>query len=113
MNAALQLVVEETLESRWLRHAGAAQHLYGRLAAAGLEMLVDAEHRLAPLTLVRIPDGVDDATVRSGLLQQQNIELGGGLGKFAGTAWRIGLMGQNATIQRADLIADALISMLK
>jgi len=55
---------------------------------------------------------VDDAAVRGGLLTNKNIELGGGLGKFAGCAWRIGLMGQNATVARADFIADALISEL-
>jgi alanine-glyoxylate transaminase/serine-glyoxylate transaminase/serine-pyruvate transaminase len=112
MHEALRLVVEETLERRWDRHAGAASHLYGRLEAAGLEMVVDPQHRLAPLTLVRIPDGADDAAIRGRLLQQRNIELGGGLGKFAGNAWRIGLMGQNATTERADLIADALVAAL-
>lgn len=112
MHEALRLVVDETLEVRWARHAGAASHLYGKLEAAGLEMIVEPEFRLAPLTLVRIPDGVDDAAIRGGLLQDKNIELGGGLGKFAGNAWRIGLMGQNATTERADLIADALIAAL-
>ena len=112
MNEALRLVVEETLQVRWDRHRDAANHLYSRLEAAGLEMVVAAEHRLSPLTLVRIPEGVDDAAIRGGLLNNKNIELGGGLGKFAGNAWRIGLMGQNATVDRADFIADALISEL-
>ena len=113
MHEALRLVEEETLETRWARHAAAASRLYARLEAAGLELIVDAEHRLAPLTLVRIPDGIDDAAVRRQLLDAQNIELGGGLGKFAGKAWRIGLMGQNATAERADFFADALISELQ
>ena len=112
MNEALRLVVEETLQVRWDRHRDAANHLYSRLEAAGLEMIVAAEHRLSPLTLVRIPEGVDDAAIRGSLLRKRNIELGGGLGKFAGNAWRIGLMGQNATVARADFIADALISEL-
>ena len=112
MNEALRLVVEETLPVRWDRHRDAANHLYSRLEAAGLEMIVAPEHRLSPLTLVRIPEGVDDAAIRGSLLNNKNIELGGGLGKFAGKAWRVGLMGQNATEDRADFIADALISEL-
>jgi alanine-glyoxylate transaminase/serine-glyoxylate transaminase/serine-pyruvate transaminase len=112
MNEALRLVVDESLESRWSRHAEAAQHLYARLEAAGLTLIVEAQHRLAPLTLVQIPDGIDDASVRRSLLENRNIELGGGLGKFAGKAWRIGLMGQNACIERADLIANSLIAEL-
>ena len=112
MNEALRLVVDETLESRWSRHSEAARHLYARLEGAGLQLIVAEEHRLAPLTLVQIPNGVDDASVRSNLLNNRNIELGGGLGKFTGKAWRIGLMGQNACIERADLIADALLAEL-
>ncbi len=113
INEALRLVVDETLQARWMRHSAAASHLYSRLEGAGLELLVEAEHRLAPLTLVRIPDGVDDAAIRRRLLDEENIEIGGGLGNFAGSAWRIGLMGQNATIERADTVADALLAVLK
>lgn len=113
MHEALDLVCRETLEERWSRHSAAASHLYSKLEAAGLAMIVEAEHRLAPLTLVQIPDGADDATIRRHLLESRDIELGGGLGKFAGKAWRIGLMGQNASIERADFIADALIAALQ
>jgi len=109
INEALRLVVEETLVERWARHTAAAERLYAKLESAGLELIVDAANRLAPLTLVRIPEGVDDAGVRSRLLNERNIELGGGLGKFAGKAWRIGLMGENATEDRAAFIADTVI----
>ena len=113
INEALRQVVDETLEARWSRHQQAADRLYDRLESAGLELLVAAEDRLAPLTLVRIPDGHDDAAIRHNLLQKRSIEIGGGLGKFAGIAWRIGLMGQNATMEKADFIADALIAELQ
>ncbi|MEL7536399.1 MAG: alanine--glyoxylate aminotransferase family protein [Pseudomonadota bacterium] len=109
INEALRLVESETLATRWQRHADAAAELYARLESAGLELLVAPADRLASLTLVRIPDGVDDAHVRSQLLATRSIELGAGLGKFAGKAWRIGLMGDNATKARANFIADALI----
>lgn len=110
MNEALRLVLEETLPARWARHAEAASTLYGLLEKAGLEIIVDEDCRLSPLTLVRVPDGVDDAQVRAGLLNDNNIELGGGLGKFAGKAWRIGLMGENATQERATFIAEAIVA---
>ena len=113
MNEALRLVEEEGLEARWARHAAAAKRLYNKLAGAGLEPVVAVEHRLSPLTLVHIPDGVDDAGVRSSLLENRDMELGGGLGKFAGKAWRVGLMGMNATDERADLIVDALTATLQ
>lgn len=112
IDEALRLVEEETLDARWQRHTRAAQQLYTRLEAGGLELIVEPEHRLAPLTLVKVPDGVDDARLRSALLSERSIELGGGLGAFAGKAWRIGLMGQNATAERADFIADAVLSLV-
>lgn len=112
MNEALALVESETLEARWRRHADAAAQLYKRMEGAGLELAVAEADRLFPLTLVRIPSGVDDAAVRGTLLSEHNVELGAGLGKFAGNAWRIGLMGENASIERADFIADALESAL-
>ena len=45
------------------------------------------------LNAVHVPAGVDDATVRSDLLNRFGIEIGGGLGAFKGKVWRIGLMG--------------------
>ncbi|MEM8983945.1 MAG: aminotransferase class V-fold PLP-dependent enzyme [Pseudomonadota bacterium] len=112
VNEALRLVEVETLPIRWQRHADAAAHLYRRLGDAGLELIVAPEHRLASLTLVKIPDGVTDAPVRQRLLHERSIELGAGLGEFAGKAWRIGLMGENATPERADFIVDALVDAI-
>jgi alanine-glyoxylate transaminase / serine-glyoxylate transaminase / serine-pyruvate transaminase len=36
------------------------------------------------------------------------IEIGGGLGSFAGKAWRTGLMGHGATDAAADAVVTAL-----
>ncbi|MFK8054089.1 MAG: alanine--glyoxylate aminotransferase family protein [Woeseiaceae bacterium] len=113
MQEALRLVGEEGLANRWERHATAAERLYERLESCGLSMSVDASYRLAPLTVVEIPDGVDDAKIRERLLADHSLEIGAGLGKFAGSAWRIGLMGANATPERADFVADALLSVLR
>ena len=40
-----------------------------------------------------MPEGVDEAAVRSALLNEYNLEIGAGLGAMAGKIWRIGLMG--------------------
>jgi alanine-glyoxylate transaminase/serine-glyoxylate transaminase/serine-pyruvate transaminase len=113
LDEALRQVEEETLEVRWERHRQAAERLYANLDGLGLELLVAEPHRLSPLTLVRIPDGVDDAAVRRYLLEQMDVEIGAGLGKFAGKAWRIGLMGMNATTDMADVVASALGDAIK
>jgi alanine-glyoxylate transaminase/serine-glyoxylate transaminase/serine-pyruvate transaminase len=74
---------------------------------AGLELLAEPEHQLAPLTAVRVPDGVDGKAVQTELLEG-GIEIGGGLGPQAPAMWRIGLMGPNATPETADRVLAAL-----
>ena len=64
------------------------------------------------LTTVRIPDGVDDAAVRKGLLNGFNLEIGGGLGPLKGKVWRIGLMGYSSTPENVLLVLASLEKML-
>ncbi len=112
LHEALCGVLREGLEARWLRHAEAATHLQGSLEARGLELLADPEHRLAPLTAVRVPEGVDGKAVQGRMLRDHGIEIGGGLGPDAPAMWRIGLMGQNATVETADRVLAALDAVL-
>jgi len=112
LHEALRLVLEEGLEARYARHREQADALGRGLESLGLELLVEPALRLPPLTLVGIPDGVDDQTVRAKLLAEHGLEIGGGLGELKGKAWRIGLMGASATPRHVELclgaIADAL-----
>ena len=55
----------------------------------GISYVTAEGHQLPSLTCVRIPDGVDDLTVRKRLLAEWGIEIGGGLGSLKGKAWRI------------------------
>src|SRR5690606_11012695 len=83
------------------------------LEALGLELPVPASERLPPLTLVSVPDGIDEAHVRRFLLEHYGLEIGGGLGKFKGRAWRIGLMGSSATRGNVSLCLAALSEALR
>jgi alanine-glyoxylate transaminase / serine-glyoxylate transaminase / serine-pyruvate transaminase len=112
LHEALRSVLVEGLEARWQRHAEAAAHLQAAVESRGLELLADADHRLAPLTAVRVPDGVDGKAVQTALLREHDIEIGGGLGPDAPAMWRIGLMGRNASIETADQVLAALDAVL-
>jgi alanine-glyoxylate transaminase / serine-glyoxylate transaminase / serine-pyruvate transaminase len=79
----------------------------------GLSMVVAPELRLPMLNTVWIPAGVEDLPVRKGLLQQFGIELGGGLGDFAGKAWRVGLMGHSCRRRNVLLFLAALEAVLR
>jgi alanine-glyoxylate transaminase / serine-glyoxylate transaminase / serine-pyruvate transaminase len=112
LHEALRSVLSEGLEARWQRHADAAAHLQAAVESRGLELLADAGHRLAPLTAVRVPEGMDGKAVQTRMLREHGIEIGGGLGPDAPAMWRIGLMGRNASIETADRVLDALDAVL-
>ncbi len=109
---ALREIASEGLRARWERHARAGGHLQAQLAERGLELLAEPDYQLAPLTAVRIPDGIDGKSVQTRLLREHGIEIGGGLGPAAPPMWRIGLMGYNARIDAADRVLEALDAVL-
>ncbi len=108
MRESLRIVLEEGLENRFKRHRKNHESLRDGLEALGFEFLVGEPYRLPMLNAVRIPDGVDEALVRARLLEEYNIEIGGGLGPFAGKIWRIGLMGESATPNHVNMLLAAL-----
>jgi alanine-glyoxylate transaminase / serine-glyoxylate transaminase / serine-pyruvate transaminase len=112
LHEALRRVLAEGLGSRWARHADAAAHLQAAVESRGMAVLADPEHRLAPLTAVRVPDGVDGKAVQGRMLREHGIEIGGGLGPDAPAMWRIGLMGRNASKATADRVLAALDAIL-
>jgi len=93
LHEALVMLQDEGLEKAWARHQQHHQALKAGLEALGLDFVVPVGERLPQLNTVRIPKGVDDAAIRSLLLQDYQLEIGAGLGVMAGNVWRIGLMG--------------------
>lgn len=95
---ALHIVLEEGLPTRYNRHRQVAGALWAGLEAMGLELMVDAAIRLPSVTTVKIPQNVDDVKLRQYLLQQDRIEIAGGLQSLSGKIWRIGVMGHGARL---------------
>lgn len=112
MREALRLLAEEGLEAAWARHRSNAERLWAGLERLGLELHVSEPLRLATLTTVRIPEGVDGKAFSRHLLDRFGIEVGGGLGDLAGKVWRIGLMGYNSTPENVDRLLAILESEL-
>jgi alanine-glyoxylate transaminase/serine-glyoxylate transaminase/serine-pyruvate transaminase len=105
---ALLLIEEEGLQNRFERHLKNHQALVAGVEAMGLEMLVKPEHRLPTLNAVRVPEGVDEAKVRSYLLETFNLEIGAGLGALAGQIWRVGLMGYSSSAENVLFFLTAI-----
>lgn len=112
LNAALGAILAEGLEAGFARHEEAGRRLQAGLEAMELELLVDAPHRLAQLTTVRVPDGVDEAAVRTQLRDRYGIEIGAGVGPLAGRVWRIGCMGHTARLANVEALLGALAEVL-
>ncbi len=110
---ALRIIAEEGLETRFARHRLNHRALVAGIEAMGLAMLVPEKERLPMLNAVRIPEGVNDARVRKALLTDFAIEIGGGLGQFAGKVWRVGLMGHSCRRKNVFLFLAALEAVLK
>jgi len=100
---ALRLVAEEGLAARFARHRRNHQALAAGLGALGLALAAEEGHRLPMLNAVSVPERVDEARVRTRLLDEHGIEIGGGLGPMKGRVWRIGLMGESS--RRASVLA--------
>ena len=112
LREALRLVYEEGLKNRFQRHRANAKLLWSGLENLELDLSVPLAHRLATLTTVRIPVGVDDRRIRRRLLNEYNVEIAGGLGLFKGRVWRIGLMGHSSQRQCVLLLLSALERLL-
>ena len=113
LHAAMQILKREGLEKSWQRHAANHELLRAELEQMGLEFIVDPEYRLPQLNSVTIPEGVNDAEVRSHLLNEFDLEIGAGLGPLAGEIWRIGLMGASSTPDHVSLCVRALKSAVQ
>ena len=112
LHESLLILQEEGLDTAWKRHELHHSALVAGLESLGVEMLVDKDIRLSQLNAVKIPDGVDDGAVRSTLLKQYDLEIGAGLGKFAGKAWRIGLMGNGCSKENVMFCLASLGAVL-
>ena len=112
LHEALVAIEEEGLEARWQRHERHHRVLAASLEAMGLGLLPPDGERLWTLNAVKVPPGVDEASVRRDLLERFNMEIGAGLGPLGGKIWRVGLMGASSTSQAILYFLAALEAAL-
>ncbi|MCB1937149.1 MAG: alanine--glyoxylate aminotransferase family protein, partial [Nitrosomonas sp.] len=77
-----------------------------------ISYVVDEKYRLPQLNSVYIPEGIDDKVVRGRLLDEYSLEIGAGLGDFAGKVWRFGLMGTSSRVENVVTCLNALEKVL-
>jgi len=109
---ALYDVIHAGPQNIFQKHQDAHQYLLTKLNNLNLDLLVEKKYRLPMLNAIKIPKGVSDIDVRNSLLNDYNIEIGGGLGDLSGKVWRVGLMGYTAREENINRLSDALSEIL-
>lgn len=113
LHAGLGAVLDEGLEQVWARHGACGALLHEGLTKLGFALFAEEGHRLPELTTVWVPESLgDEAGARRTLLERYGIEVGGGLGDFAGKVWRIGCMGHTARPRNVTLLLGALTEVM-
>lgn len=112
MHEALRILLEEGLEARWARHVLHSEALRAGIKAMGLRVLTAPGYELPVLTAIHLQDGIDEIAIRNALLNEYDIEIGGGFGKLQGHLIRIGLMGYNSNRKNVATILSALEHVL-
>jgi len=116
LHAGLGAVLDEGLDAVRARHQAAGDAVKAGMQNLGFDLFAAEGHRLAPLSSISIPEGrlgsLGEAEIRSRLLQEYGIEIGGGLGPVAGKVWRIGTMGHTARQRNVTTLLAALTDIL-
>jgi alanine-glyoxylate transaminase/serine-glyoxylate transaminase/serine-pyruvate transaminase len=112
LHESIVILEEEGLEQTWARHQRHHLALREGFEAMGLDLAVPETERLPQLNVVRVPEGIDEATVRGRLLAEYQLEVGAGLGALAGKVWRIGLMGHSCNLKNVLLCVGAFETIL-
>jgi alanine-glyoxylate transaminase / serine-glyoxylate transaminase / serine-pyruvate transaminase len=105
---ALLLIDEEGLEPRFARHCALSAELRAGLAALGLHQFAAPPHQLPSVVTVLAPEHVSALAVRKQLLDKLNVEISAGLGEYADSMWRIGIMGHSAQKANVTLVLAGL-----
>ena len=103
-----RILVKEGLASAFARHARASNAVTAGLQAMGLALFGDQRHKMANVTGVLVPAGVNGEKLRRALLTHFGIEIGTSFGPLQGKVWRIGAMGYNA---RPDAVLATLAAL--
>ncbi|MBZ6496345.1 pyridoxal-phosphate-dependent aminotransferase family protein [Natrinema longum] len=110
LEAAIDLLLDEGLESVYARHEEAATRCRARAAELGLA-LYPAESVASPtVTALEVPGRAQH--LQETLADEHDIVLATGLGDLAEDVLRIGHMGHNARIDRVERTMDALEAAL-
>lgn len=113
LREAIVMLMEEGLENVFARHDRHAEATRRAVRAWGLEVLCanPAEYS-SSLTAVVLPEGHDADRVRALILEHFDLSLGTGLGRLAGSVFRIGHLGDFNDLTLAGTLAGVEMGLV-
>jgi aspartate aminotransferase-like enzyme len=103
LRAALRKIKEEGIEAIWQRHRRMSEACQAGILALGLELF--SARPAEGLTAFRVPEGLNEAQIRSKLAERFGISTVGGQDKLKGKIIRIGHMGYTDEIDVVGTLA--------
>ena len=112
LQGALEDVLAEGLEARFARHAAAGRAVRRGIAALGLKIVAESEEVASDVvTVIRLPEGIDEREFREYLLREHHIALGNG--EIGPDNIRIGTMGITADLQYILPVLEGIADSLR
>lgn len=96
MHTGLRVILEEGIDNVYARHELNNQAIIAGVKAMGLEIYGDESTKMATVTPVLVPEGVDPDAVKNFMLDQFGVEIAGSFGRLIGKIWRFGNMGYSS-----------------
>ncbi|MCM0648241.1 alanine--glyoxylate aminotransferase family protein [Clostridium swellfunianum] len=109
LRAAIDNILEEGKDNLLRRHEKIASAVRAAVEKAGLSLYIK-EGYSNTVTVIEVPNGIDDKALIDYMLDNFGILIAGSFGYLNGKVIRIGHMGENA---RADKISYTLVSLQK
>lgn len=109
LSAAINNILEEGLEEALKRHSIIAEATRCAVVESGLELFIKKGFSNT-VTVIKVPDGIDDEKLRNIMLDDFNVFISGSFDFLKGKVIRIGHMGENA---RIDKVAYTLLALDK
>jgi len=112
LDAALDNILEEGIETVFARHAKIASAVREAAQAYGLELFLDSD-RSNTVTAIRIPEEIGALRLQEHLSERYNLLVATSLAQYADVILRIGHMGENAFMDKLIYVLSIIDNGLR
>ena len=112
--AALRVAIDNLLNDKAIleRHSKIAKATRNAFIGSGLELYIKQGYSNT-VTVVQVPDSIDDKQLRDYMVRKYNVLIAGSFGYLSGKVIRIGHMGENAALNKVGYALFALQKSLE